>query len=96
MRLHTILCHGRKSSMALVKATNARFGAYHVYRHYIVSKAHSIISPLVNHASMLTRLRSLYHVQTPFRERDIEPFRYGKAQPFDRLIDILWCDKHCI
>ena len=61
MRLHTILCHGRKSSMALVKATNARFGAYHVYRHYIVSKAHSIISPLVNHASMLTRLHSLYH-----------------------------------
>ena len=29
--------------------------------YYIVSIAHSIISPFVNHASMLTHFRSLYH-----------------------------------
>lgn len=32
-----------------------------IYTHYIVSIAHSIISPFVNYASILTHLRSLYH-----------------------------------
>ena len=38
-----------------------RIYAWFVCTHYIVSKAHLVISSFVNHASMLPHLHSLYH-----------------------------------